>query len=486
LAAFIRAGAESLKVDPACLGLPALVAAASAIGGTRQLVLNRSWSERPILWGALVMPSGYVKTSGLDVALKPIYLRQKNLQREYRKARAEFESSQEAWKATPREERGNQPLPPPPMQHAFCSDVTVEALAVRLEATPRGTLVAVDELTTWLASFGRYNNGATSDRAAYLSLHSGKALKVDRKKADTPTIYVEHPTVNIVGGIQPRVLRRLLAQDDFDSGLVGRILVATPPVRAKTFHPDGIDHEIEERYGRLIADLYQLQPSTDANAEQYPAHVNLSAEAVTAWSRFVEEHGLERHALGDSDLGAAWAKLEGCAARLSLVIHCLRQVTGEPVEPWTCDEQSILAGIALVRWFGSETRRLYAMFSETEEDQERRELVQLVERLGGQVTPREIARHTRRFPTAESAEAALAALVDAGRGSWQVVGGERGRPKTLFILEREPTDADLRDADSVDVDKSTKNCGKAALVSTSTPLDGEENRDGSEAVEVTL
>ena len=56
------------------------------------------------------------------------------------------------------------------------------------------------------------------------------------------------------------------------------------------------------------------------------------------------------------------------------------------------DEASIAAGVALSRWFGHEARRVYAMLAESDDDRDRRRLVDLIRGKGGSVTPRDLMR----------------------------------------------------------------------------------------------
>jgi hypothetical protein len=94
------------------------------------------------------------------------------------------------------------------------------------------------------------------------------------------------------------------------------------------------------------------------------------------------------------------------------------------------------AGIGLSRWFGQEAKRVYAMLAEDEADQDTRELVERIERLGGTIPARELKRHARRYRTVDQADAALQDLVDRGFGYWIVClpGEQGGRPTRAFVL----------------------------------------------------
>src|SRR4029450_6865362 len=100
------------------------------------------------------------------------------------------------------------------------SDVTAEALAVRLEQNPRGLLLVRDELAGFFTGLNQYKAGGKGgDGAAFLAMHGPRPLVIHPKNPDKPSIYVPLANVSIVGAIQPGVLRRLLTRDRMESGM---------------------------------------------------------------------------------------------------------------------------------------------------------------------------------------------------------------------------------------------------------------------------
>ncbi len=93
----------------------------------------------------------------------------------------------------------------------------------------------------------------------------------------------------------------------------------------------------------------------------------------------------------------------------------------------------------MTRWFGNEARRIYAFLGESDEERERRQLVELIANKGGQVPVRDWQR-IRSHRTASDAEAELAALVEAGVGRWEFSkpGPKGGAPSRRFVLTITP------------------------------------------------
>lgn len=418
LADFIHECAAAMGCDESYIALPLLAAAGSAIGNTRRIKLKNSWNEPAVLWCAIVGDSGTVKSPAIDAATSPIRRRQAKLLKAHAVAMAAHKSERTKWKATLQDTRGDEPEAPPPVEHPYCSEITVEALADRLEKTPRGVLVAVDELAGWFGSFNAYKSGG-ADVAHWLSMHRAGALKVDRKTGDKTTLWIPHAAVSIAGGIQPKTLRRVLTPEFFDNGLAARLLLAMPPGKVKRWTDADVSGATEDAVRRLFDSLYEFQATTGTDGELMPALVELSDAAKADFIAFFDEHATEQAELGGDELAAAWSKLEGYAARLALVVHCVRQASGESLDPWAVDTKSMRAGIALSRWFGGETKRVYAALAGTDEDRERAALVAWIHGRGSVTTARDL-QHSgpRQYRRSGAAVESLAALVKDGIGEW--------------------------------------------------------------------
>jgi hypothetical protein len=221
-----------------------------------------------------------------------------------------------------------------------------------------------------------------------------------------------------------------------------------------------VDEALDSSLADVFDRLYGLS-MTVHDGELAPVPLNLSADAKRAWVAFYNEHAQEQLEL-TGDLAAAWSKLEGYAARLALVVHLTRWAAGlaqigEP--PGDVDAESVEAGIALSRWFGNEAQRVYAALSESDEEREQRELVELMQRKGGCATVRELMRSSRRYrASADEAEAALEDLVKARLATRENTGsGSAGGCPTIRYR--------LVSGDSGDGDTTPKNSEKSEVVS---------------------
>ena len=441
---YVRRAAAAIGVDPSYITTALLAALAGTIGNSRLILLKRGWIEPAVLWGVLVGDSGTLKSPAIDAATKHVRQRQATAIEVYRQELEEYERNLEQYKADfdrwkhggkQKGEPAPQELVKPVCERFTCSDVTVEGLAVLLADAWRGLLLIRDELAGWVAGFDQYKGGHGSDTAHWLTIYGARDLLVDRKTTDRKTTYVRRAAVSICGGIQPATLSRVLGDKHFENGLAARLLLAMPPRQPKQWTETEIDEHLDQRIGRLFDQLYRLEPKQDNNDQPEPITLGLSSSGKAAWVEFYNEHA-ERQADASGEQAAALSKIEGAAARLALVLHCVREAAGDRTVSDQIDDQDIGSGVAIARWYADEAERVYQVLRETDEDRLQRQVVELISRKGGTITANDLRRRSRHIADNEDAEQFLDGLVKAGVGTWVEVrsGNEGGRPTQEFHL----------------------------------------------------
>ncbi len=234
------------------------------------------------------------------------------------------------------------------------------------------------------------------------------------------------------------------------------------PRKPKRWTEADVNATTEAAVAMVFDRLFGLTPETDDDGDERPRLVTLADDGKRAWVTFYNEHAGEQVNLS-GDEAAAWSKLEGYAAWLALVVHWTRWAAGDATlrDPARVDEASIAAGVVLARWFGDEARRVYAILGESDDGRATRRLLEMIGRMGGDVSGRELVQRSRMFKTVADAETALSKLVGAGAGSWTTPPQRgRGGPKARrFVLSPvhsvnvyRNTASDDENAISVDVD----------------------------------
>jgi hypothetical protein len=439
MARFVREAACAVGCDEAIVAMPALAAAAGAIGATRTLRLKRTWYEPAVLWCVVVSPSGAMKSQGRKLVLAPILRRQKKELEVHREAmrafgplQAIYEKDLAAWKKSKSSEPPPEAPESPQLRELLLSDTTVEAVAKALYANPRGVLLDRDELAAWFGSFDAYKSGKGSDAQNWMNTHGAGYVKVNRSSATGAPLFVERACVSVCGTIQPSILTRALSSEHRESGFAARLLIANPPRRAKCWTDDEVSDATEAEFTSDLLSLLDLEFGADEEGDPIPRTLRLSPTAQRRFVTFVNRHGAEGIER-DGDEAAAWSKLEGYAARLALVFALFE----DPDAVEVSDDQ-LARAIALVEWFGHEAARFYRGARETPEEAAGRLLYEWIVAHGGAATPAEVARSGPRAyrGKANEVEAVMIALVGRGLGAWSSLpaGPKGGRPTRVFTV----------------------------------------------------
>lgn len=425
VARYVMAAARSIGVDDSMVGLPVLACLAGVIGNRRRVRLKADWVEPAIIWGAVVSPSGTRKTPALSEVTRPLRHAEAEAIQDEQARRSEYEAELQRWKEAGRSKRGERPTEPPPRARLLVSDVTVEALALRLSHSPAGVLLYRDELAGWIRSFGQYKGRQSGDTQAWLEMHRAAPIIVDRRGSDT--LSVRRAAVSVIGTVQPEVLAAVLSGEHMSDGLAARLLFVIPPVRAARWTDDEIGDELRREWGALLGELAGM-PYDDE-----PVDLPLSPRALARYRRFHDEQS-ERAVDADTDpLSAAASKIVGYAARLALIVTLAADPGASVV-----DDQAMSTGIDLASWFAGAAESVYERLRERPEDAQRRRLVDWIRTQGGRVTARRVAHGPRVYRGNPGlATMALDELVELGIGRWETrePGPKGGRPTRDFVLE---------------------------------------------------
>jgi hypothetical protein len=394
LSQFVKEAATAIGCDDSLIACPLLAALAGCIGATRQIAVKDDWRAPAVLWTGVVVDSGQQKTPAQSAVTRSLHKRQGRdikahveKSQEHQRALSNYEAALSDWKRT-KGVRGEPPeKPPEPIcKRILISDPTIEAVADRLQDNPRGLFLDRDELSGWLGSYDQYRAGKGSDVAHWLSCYNAKEFLIDRKSTQRKTIYVERAAVSVTGGIQPRTLARMLGKHHFENGLAARFGFAMPPRRKKVWRDSSISEDAQEALEWIYDQLLALTFGQDADGNPEPIDVPLSPDGKDAYIAFYDVHNAELAELS-GDLAALWAKLEETAARIALVMHCVRSACGDQTlkSEDAIDGTSIQIGVTLARWFANEGRRIYSVLAESDEECERRRLFELIQAKGGRI-----------------------------------------------------------------------------------------------------
>jgi hypothetical protein len=334
--------------DFAALGI--LGAMACAIGASSKIEIKGGWQEFAVLWVAICARPGAAKSPSLNACFKPIRGIQKELNLKHSQAMNAYREKMAQAKKDPIAELPVKPI----AEFLLLGDITQEALVKTLAESPRGGAILSDELTGWLGSHDKYSKGG-NDRQAYLSLWSSLPLSVHRKLDGVVTVAL--PVLSVIGGLTPSSLPRLHGgQED---GFLSRILIACPGERQAIYTKQGITGLQALAYGAFIRKLWELAPEHQDEHGITPKTIVLSEEAEEVFEAFYNE--MQQALSGDAIPGVmrgTFSKAPSQVARIALVLHCARNVSGEESDPYRLSADTMEAAIEIVKYFLSHLKAL--------------------------------------------------------------------------------------------------------------------------------
>jgi hypothetical protein len=331
------------------------------------------------------MPKGSLKSPALREMTGPLHQAEAR-QRELWKVRCQdWERRQERTQGGAIKPKADDPKPPQPK--LVVVNATIEALADAMVES-HGLTMVQDELSSLLLNMSRYNKG--SDRQFYLAAHSGGPYALDRVIRGRQI--VRDMYLGIVGGIQPKVAKRLLAAaaGAEDDGFFERFgLIAFPdPIPwtgVRDMPPDRTwKHHVAAAVGRLAEYAWQVQlaPTDDHRAAGFQdawMHFDDDAQArFLAWYDAHQREHVRAPGADDRPDHGFMCKGPGLALRLAITIHLLRWTGGE-VDPKILDAQSLERALGIFDLFCRPMyKRVTAAFGEVQAHDAARRVAHLI------------------------------------------------------------------------------------------------------------
>jgi len=281
---------------------------ATSLGIGQSVKLRTKYVNAPCLWFTFIAPTSIGKTEPLDVALSPFFQIDRKNYNEFKN----YEKEYEQWKDTQKKDRMIDYMDTPVCKQYTLQDFTPEALYQVHSENLRGVVIYRDELTAWIKDFNRYNKSGEQEN--YLSLFMGKPFVVNRK---SQPLRINHPFVDVVGGLQPSVIP-LMAKDNRDQiGFLARFGNVFPDNVEKPLYIDKtLPLGTFDKYSRYINNLLQLDYNPDD-----PQYITLSPEADLMYQAWYNDNVLRTNKEKSDYLKGMFGKLDIISLRLALTIH---------------------------------------------------------------------------------------------------------------------------------------------------------------------
>lgn len=464
--------AGRMDCDPVFIIQPALAMFAGAVGNSVKIVVRKGWTEPMCLWCPVIALPSSMKTPAQTAALTPLDDAQREVDRANLEAFTKYAREAAAYKDRQSKKKKEKqsgaftssfekdecaPVRPPRVQR-MASDTTPESLIQVLEHNPRGVCAVYDELTAFFGNMDRYGGGGNQSAAAFCkSMYNGTSHTMNRKGPDGSGVYVriENPIVSVCGGIQPAAFAKAIAGQFIADGLASRFMAAMPPDKPGGWPDEKTSDEADAgvQHAAIYSRLSAIPIAFDEMGKPTPAYLGMSAGGKAVARAWVLENQTMIKEARTVGIRATLGKLKGGAFRLALLIHLVEWAERNDGGPLgTITAETVEKGVTVARWYAQEAARVYAILGKDDPpiglssaDQARATMVAWIRGRGGAVTVRDLTHGLRKYRgDSEGAELALAALVNAGIGRWELDNHAPtgGRPTQRFRLVPTVTDTE--------------------------------------------
>lgn len=266
-----------------------LYALSVAIGNCYHIELKEGFEQNASMYLVMVARAGSIKSHPLKLFIKPLKKLDAESFKNYTKEMEFYEMESDKSK-----EDKDRSLIKPLYKQRILDDFTFEALIKAHNINLKGLGLHIDEFTSWIERFDRYNSAAQEQD--FLSIWNGDALTVNR--VGDGFTKIDKPFVSIAGTSQTRIIARAL-KNKIDSGLLDRVLICQPEFTKKhAWNRLKMNSQILEKYEVYLTKIASMEPGFTENIAVNPKILKFKPEAIDKaieWNeKFTEEANEEQ------------------------------------------------------------------------------------------------------------------------------------------------------------------------------------------------
>lgn len=308
----------------------AIMAAFQAVGaivGNSARVKYGDYENPPMLWGAIMARSGFGKSKQHQIIMDPLLKIDGDLNDKYRAEKQKYDAEVNSRKKTVNNSFINRPR----KQTLIIKDATPEARAARLQDSPNGCILYMDELAGLFQRMGMYNGSGSGEISELIDIYENDLLKADRKNEEA-SIYVKKPFLSIYGTMQPKVARDIFKNENlWNQGFAQRwLFVYVTDSSGLKPEPKKLDQKQVSEWCEFVTGLRKRYFGNDGK-------VSLSDKARDIFKKFCRwTEGFSAQKWDDNKT-AIYEKSHANVLRLSLIIQIIKNkeaehVTGETMQ----------------------------------------------------------------------------------------------------------------------------------------------------------
>jgi len=245
------------------------------------------------------------------------------------------------------------PLVRKQMRHYFCQNFTIEALIPLFNASARGVIIHVDELSGLIKSFNQYKRKG-SDTEQFLSLFNTGPLKSDRKQGITSC---PESGAAVVGGIQPNIFSEVFSGTEHENGLAYRFLPLLLNTSPPLYSDDELSEEDELSWNKMVKRMSEITTEIDpVTGCLVKSEFVLDEDGKLIWKGFHNELS-KLQLFMPRRFSSYLPKLKIYCLKFMTLLHLLKCYKNNELKE-TVDKSTVEGAIELTRFFAGQALKL--------------------------------------------------------------------------------------------------------------------------------
>jgi DNA primase catalytic core len=461
--------ASWLNLKPECYLTTLLTTVSTLHKASTRVFLNkeRDFDVSPNLYSAIIANSSQKKSPIIKaISKKPLSALQREAFEEYKTQMLIYEEDLREWEKLKPEDRGSAPEKPERKVYFF-TKTNGEGLTYQAARCPeQGMLYLSDELAGMLNSQNQYRNGKGSDKQDLLTYYDGSAdtvLRAEGVKSEAESILL-----GITGGIQPKVIQRLLDDCSDADGGWARFLFVDQPDAASEMWTDGGSYDLTE----LLADLYRKVDALPVTTYRLaPKAFKLFCKA---YSRLEQLRVSERL----DGMKSVWGKSEGRIGKLAVNLHVIHALMNGQTPSEEIPVEIVRAALKLTKFYAQQVQSLYTRFSDPDSlAPHLANVIQLAQRKNDWIKASDVylSITKKHRPSGETVRQWFSELVLMGKG--EIKGEGRNLQLRVFSDKYPPTPPPMSDPSSEKLDEIRQELDKSSNTESTIPQGTQELLD---------
>jgi len=324
-----------------------ILASLSAAIGNSVKIYTKDQSNTASIFVILVGGSGTGKTPAIERLLAPLQIIEDRITIDYKIAYSNWKKN----KDTEGIQQGTKPV----KESIKITGGNMEGILNRLQHSPKGMIIATDELAGFFNSLNQYRKG--DDVQTYLSIWSNQNIDVIRKNVDEGYL-ITRPFLSIMGGIQPGTFKKIISNIGSEDGFLWRFLPCINTVEKLPYYTDdSLNKEIEQKYIDKVIDIYDslYMSSLKRNIELDILEVNshpifLSANGNLIYKDYLNYCQYRANETPNDQIKEILGKIKIYCLRLALILHISEKGTDVKKEN-EVDNNTIYKAIEISEYF---------------------------------------------------------------------------------------------------------------------------------------